>query len=77
MVEAFILDRKEVLPCAVYLDGEYGAKGLYAGVPAVIGAGGVERVIEIQLTAAEKAAFDNSVSHVRELVEAMDKAVAG
>jgi malate dehydrogenase len=76
MVEAFILDRKEVLPCAVYLEGEYGARGLYAGVPAVIGAGGVERVIEIQLTAAEKTAFDSSVSHVRELVEAMDKAVA-
>ncbi len=77
MVEAYILDRKEVLPCAVYLEGEYGVRGLYAGVPAVIGAGGVERVIEIQLTAAEQAAFDSSVAHVRELVEAMDKAVAG
>jgi malate dehydrogenase len=77
MVEAFILDRKEVLPCAAYLEGEYGVRGLYAGVPVVIGAGGVERVIEIDLTAEEKKAFDSSVAHVRELVEAMDKVLAG
>jgi malate dehydrogenase len=76
MVEAFMLDRKEVLPCAAYLEGEYGVKGLYAGVPVVIGEGGVERVVEIQLTAAEKKAFDGSVAHVRELVEAMDKVIA-
>ncbi len=73
MVEAYILDRKEVLPCAAYLEGEYGVRGLYAGVPVVIGGGGVERVIEIELTAAEKQAFDSSVAHVRELVDAMDK----
>jgi malate dehydrogenase len=77
MVEAFILDRKEVLPCAAYLEGEYGVRGLYAGVPVVIGAGGVERVIEIGLSAEEKKAFDSSVAHVRELVEAMDKVLAG
>ena len=76
MVEAYMLDRKQVLPCAAYLDGEYGVKGLFAGVPVVIGAGGVERVVEIQLTAAEKTAFDSSVGHVRELVEAMDKVIA-
>jgi malate dehydrogenase len=76
MVEAYMLDRKSVLPCAAYLDGEYGVKGLFAGVPVVIGAGGVERVVEIQLTAAEKTAFDSSVGHVRELVEAMDKVIA-
>jgi malate dehydrogenase len=76
MVEAFIRDRKEILPCAAYLEGEYGVNGLFAGVPVMIGAGGVERVIEIPLTAAEKAAFDSSVAHVRELVEAMDRAVA-
>ena len=76
MVEAFMLDRKEVLPCAAYLEGEYGVKGLFAGVPVVIGAGGVERVIEIALTDAEKKAFDSSVAHVRELVEAMDKVLA-
>ena len=77
MVAAFILDRKEVLPAAAQLEGEYGVNGLYAGVPVIIGAGGVERVIEIDLTAPEKAAFQSSVAHVRELVEAMDKAVAG
>ncbi|HTY56208.1 MAG TPA: malate dehydrogenase [Candidatus Binataceae bacterium] len=76
MVEAYMLDRKEVLPCAAYLEGEYGVKGLYAGVPVIIGAGGVERVLEIQLTAAEKSAFEKSVAHVRELVEAMDKVLA-
>jgi malate dehydrogenase len=76
MVEAHILDRKEILPCAAYLEGEYGVHGLYAGVPVVIGGGGVEKIIEIELTAAEKKAFEGSVAHVRELVEAMDKAVA-
>ena len=76
MVEAFMLDRKEVIPCAAYLEGEYGVRGLFAGVPVVIGATGVERVIEIELTAPEKAAFDGSVAHVRELVEAMDKVLA-
>jgi malate dehydrogenase len=77
MVEAFMLDRKEVLPAAAYLEGEYGVKGLYAGVPVVIGGNGVEKVIEIDLTPAEKAAFESSVGHVRELVEAMDKVLAG
>ena len=76
MVEAFMLDKKEVLPCAAYLDGEYGVKGLFAGVPVVIGAGGVERVVEIQLTPEEKKAFDSSVGHVKELVDAMDKVIA-
>jgi malate dehydrogenase len=77
MVEAFMLDKKEVLPAAAYLEGEYGVKGLYAGVPVVVGGGGVEKVIEIELTAAEKKAFESSVGHVRELVEAMDKVLAG
>jgi malate dehydrogenase len=76
MVEAYILDRKEVLPAAAYLDGEYGVKGLYAGVPVVIGGGGVEKIIPIDLTEAEKKAFAGSVNHVRELVEAMDKVLA-
>jgi malate dehydrogenase len=76
MVEAFMQDRKAILPCAAYLDGEYGVRGLFAGVPVVIGAGGVERVIEIPLTPAEKSAFEGSVSHVRELVEAMDRVIA-
>ena len=76
LVEAYILDRKEVLPCAAYLEGEYGVEGLYAGVPVVIGAGGIERIVPITLTAAEKAAFESSVNHVRELVDAMDKVIA-
>jgi malate dehydrogenase len=77
MVEAYMLDRKEVLPAAAYLEGEYGVNGLFAGVPVVIGGGGVERIVQIELTPAEKKAFDSSVAHVRELVEAMDKAIAG
>ncbi len=76
MVESYMLDRKQILPCAAYLEGEYGVRGIFAGVPVVIGAGGVERVVEIDLTPAEKAAFDTSVAHVRELVEAMDKVLA-
>jgi malate dehydrogenase len=75
MVEAFALDRKEVLPAAAYLEGEYGVNGLFAGVPVVIGGGGVERIVQIDLTAAEKKAFESSVAHVRELVEAMDKVI--
>jgi malate dehydrogenase len=77
MVEAFILDRKEVLPAAAFLEGEYGVKGLFAGVPVVIGGGGVERIMQIDLTAAEKKAFESSVAHVHELVEAMDKVIGG
>ena len=76
MVEAHMLDKKELMPCAAYLEGEYGVKGLFAGVPVVIGAGGVERVVEIQLTRDEKKAFDSSVAHVQELVAAMDKVIA-
>ena len=77
MVEAYMLDKKEVLPAAAYLEGEYGVNGLYAGVPVVIGGGGVEKIVPIELTAAEKKAFESSVSHVRELVEAMDKVIGG
>jgi malate dehydrogenase len=76
MVEAFMLDKKEVLPCAAYLEGEYGISGVYAGVPAVIGGTGLEKVVQIELTAAEKKAFESSVAHVRELVDAMDKVLA-
>jgi malate dehydrogenase len=76
MVEAYMLDKKEVLPAAAYLEGEYGVRGLYAGVPVVVGGGGVERIIEIELTAGEKTAFESSVAHVRELVDAMDKVLA-
>ena len=70
-----MLDRKEVLPAAAYLEGEYGVNGLFAGVPVIIGGEGVERIVTIDLTAAEKKAFESSVAHVKELVEAMDKVI--
>jgi malate dehydrogenase len=72
MAEAYLRDQKRVLPCAAYLDGQYGVKGLYVGVPVVIGAGGVERIVEISLNADEKAAFDKSVASVKGLIEAMN-----
>jgi len=67
MAEAYLKDKKRVLPCAAWCDGPYGLDGLYVGVPAVIGAGGVERVVEIELNAEEKAGFEKSVAAVREL----------
>ncbi len=69
MAESFLLDKKRVLPCAAHLKGEYGVKDLYVGVPVVLGAGGVERVVEIDLNASEKAMFDKSVSAVRGLID--------
>ena len=69
MVEAILHDRKRVLPCAVLLNGEYGVDGLFVGVPVVLGAGGMERVIEIRLTDDEAAAFQRSAAAVQELVE--------
>ena len=69
MVESILLDRKRVLPCAVLLQGEFGIDGLFVGVPVVLGAGGMERVFEIELTADEQAAFDASAAAVRELVD--------
>ena len=61
MAEAYLKDKKRVLPCAAYLSGQYGVKNMYVGVPTVIGAGGVERVIEIDLNKAEQKMFDKSV----------------
>jgi malate dehydrogenase len=69
MVEAILHDRKRVLPCATYLQGEYGVDGLFVGVPVVLGAKGMERVIVITLSADEQAAFDRSAGAVRELVD--------
>jgi malate dehydrogenase len=69
MAEAYLRDKKRVLPCAAWLDGQYGVKDLYVGVPVVIGAGGVERIVEIALDPDEKAAFDQSVGAVRGLIE--------
>jgi len=68
MVEAILLDKHLILPCAVYLSGEYGYRDLFLGVPARLGAKGMEKVIEIQLTAEEKAALDRSAAAVKELV---------
>jgi malate dehydrogenase len=69
MVEAILKDKKKILPCAAYLNGQYGVKGLYVGVPVKLGRAGVEQIIEIKLTADEQAAFNKSVAAVRELVE--------
>src|SRR5437773_3933581 len=68
MVEAILKDKKKILPCAVYLDGEYGIKGLFVGVPVKLGAKGVEEIIQIKLTAEENGALQKSSSSVRELV---------
>ncbi len=73
MAESFLLDRKRVLPCAALLTGQYGLHDLYIGVPVVIGAGGVERVVEIKLDAGEQAAFDKSCDAVRKLIEDFKK----
>jgi malate dehydrogenase len=73
MAEAYLKDQKRVLPCAAYLNGQYGVKDMYVGVPVVIGAGGVERVVEIDLNAAEKKQFQNSVNAVQGLVDACKK----
>ncbi|MCC6949482.1 MAG: malate dehydrogenase [Bradyrhizobiaceae bacterium] len=70
MAESYLLDKKRVMPCATYLNGEYGVKDLYVGAPVVIGAKGVERIVEIELDRAERAMFDKSVAAVRGLVDA-------
>jgi malate dehydrogenase len=69
MVEAILKDKKKILPCAAYLDGPYGVRGLYVGVPVKLGRAGVEQIIEIRLTPEEQAAFDRSAAAVRELVD--------
>jgi malate dehydrogenase len=73
MAEAYLKDKKRVLPCAAMLSGQYGVKGLYIGVPVVIGAKGVEKIIEIKLDRSEKAAFAKSVKSVEGLVDACRK----
>ncbi len=73
MAESYLLDKKRVLPCAAWLTGQYGVKDLYVGVPTVIGAKGIERIVEISLNAAEQAEFDKSVTAVRGLVAATQK----
>jgi malate dehydrogenase len=73
MAEAYLRDKKRVLPCAAWLDGQYGVKGLYVGVPVVLGAGGAERIVELKLSREEQAAFDKSVAGVQALVEVVRK----
>lgn len=74
MAESYLLDKKRVLPCAARLSGQYGVKDLFIGVPTVIGGNGVEKIIEIELNAEERAMFDKSVDAVRGLLGAVDKA---
>ncbi len=69
MAEAILKDQKRVLPCAAFLEGEYGYRGIYLGVPVLLGAGGVERVFEIELTAEEKAQLDRSAQAVQTLID--------
>ena len=73
MADAYLKDKKRLLPCAAYVDGAYGLDGLYVGVPVIIGAGGVERIVEIDLNADEQAMFDKSVGAVK----ALNDVVAG
>lgn len=73
MAESYLLDKKRVLPCAAWLNGEYGMKDIYVGVPVVIGAKGVERVVEIELAGKDRAAFDKSAGSVQTLIDACKK----
>jgi malate dehydrogenase len=76
MAESYLRDKRRVLPCAAHLNGEYGVKGLYVGVPVVIGTGGVEKIVEIELNAEEKAGFNKSVEAVRTLCDVTRKLLA-
>ena len=69
MADAYLKDKKRLLPCAAYLSGQYGVNGIYVGVPVILGAGGVEKIVEIEMNTEEKAMFDHSVKSVKELVE--------
>ena len=73
MAESYLKDLKKQLPCAVYLNGEYGARDIYAGVPVVIGSGGVEKIVELDLNEIEKENFDKSVQSVKDLFDAAKK----
>jgi len=75
MAESYLKDKKRVLPCAAYLNGEYGVKGLYVGVPVIIGKKGVEKILELKLTASEKKQFNNSVKSVKNLTDLASKLV--
>jgi malate dehydrogenase len=71
MAESYLKDQRRLLPCAAHLTGQYGVNDLYVGVPTIIGKGGVEKVVEIALTAEEQAMFDKSVTAVKSLCDAV------
>ena len=73
MAEAILKDKKKILPCAAYLEGEYGIDGLFVGVPVKLSSAGIEEIIQIKLTDEEKAALENSASAVRKLVKDMER----
>ena len=73
MAESYLKDQKKLLPCAAYLNGEFGVKDLYVGVPVIIGKNGVEKVVEIQLSEEEKQSFKNSIKAVQDLFIAAKK----
>ena len=75
MAESYLKDSKRVLPCAAYLNGEYGVKGMYVGVPVVIGKSGVEKIIELKLSAVEKKQFTHSVNAVKNLTSLAAKLI--
>jgi malate dehydrogenase len=71
MCEAILKDQRRVLPSIAYLEGEYGYEGIYLGVPAILGANGIEKIIELELTSEEKAALDKSADSVRKVMEVL------
>ena len=73
MAEAILKDKKKVLPCSVYLEGEYGINGLFVGVPVKLGAGGVEKIYEVKLTEEESAMLKKSAASVQEMVDVLQK----
>jgi malate dehydrogenase len=70
MAESYLKDKKRVLPCAAYLTGQYGVKDMFVGVPIVIGAGGVERIVEVEFSGDERGMFEKSVASVQGLIDA-------
>jgi len=72
-VESILKDKKKVLPCAAYLEGEYGIRGLFVGVPVKLGAGGIEQIYEVKLTDEERVMLGRSAESVREMVEVLKK----
>ena len=75
MAEAYLRDKKRVLPCAAYCDGQYGLDGIYVGVPVIIGENGVERIVEIKLNDEEQTMFNNSVAAVKTLNEVVKRVI--